>query len=141
MEVVTRVARTVPDGGCHTRLSLRAPRAFRDDARTSSLVRHHHYSHVGGRLLLARLGSATASRSPRGPRVVAACPHRGPPLLALWIGKPPPPCHRSENHRRYSGSRNRRHRASKTGSHRHRNHRPKDRRRRHSWATATIAHV
>jgi hypothetical protein len=56
---------------------MRAPRAFRDAARTSCLVRRRRYSHVGGgrpRRVLANLGSAAAS----GPRAAAACPHRGP---------------------------------------------------------------
>jgi hypothetical protein len=51
--------------GCHARSSLHAPRAFRDATRTSCLVRRRCYSHVRGRLLLARLGSDAAS-GPRG---------------------------------------------------------------------------
>jgi hypothetical protein len=93
-------------GGCHARPSLRAPHAFGDDTRTSCLVRRCRYSHVEGRHLLAHLGSVAASRLPRGPVVVVACPHRGPSSLALWIGEPPPPHHRSGNRLRYSESRN-----------------------------------
>jgi hypothetical protein len=64
------------------RSSLRAPRTFRDAARTSRLVCRRRYSHIEGRRLLAGLGSATASGS-RGRRHL--------PVLALWIGERPPP--------------------------------------------------
>ena len=79
-------------------------------ARTSCLMRHRRYSHVDGRRLLASFGSA-ASSGPRGRRR----------LPAQW-----PRCrspsgsgsrrHRPGNHRHYSGSRNLRHRASRSWS-------------------------
>jgi hypothetical protein len=58
---------------------------------------------------------------PRCPGDTAACPHRGPPSLALWMVS----ClHRPGNRRHYSGSRNRGHRMSGSGSRGHRIHRP-----------------
>jgi hypothetical protein len=70
---------------------------------------------------LACLGASwSPSLARTGPRA---------PSLALWIGKPPPPHHRSGNRLRYSESRNRR----------HRNHRPRVRRCACSRATAAVA--
>jgi hypothetical protein len=128
MEVITRAARTTPDRKM-SRATTSAPRAFRDAARTSRLVRWRRYSHVRRRRLLARLGSPPASRPPRGPGVAVACPHRAPPSLALWIREPPPPHHRSGNHR---------HHAFGSGS---RSHRLRVHRGARSRATVIVAHV
>jgi hypothetical protein len=75
-------------GGCHARSSLRAPRTFRDAARTSRLVCRRRYSHIEGRRLLAGLGSAAASGAPGTPLLART---RALSSLALWIGEPPPP--------------------------------------------------
>jgi hypothetical protein len=56
-------------GVCHARSSLRSPRALCD----------------------AACSPALGVLSPRGHGDTAACPHRAPPSLALWIGEPPPP--------------------------------------------------
>jgi hypothetical protein len=102
-------------GGCHARSSLRAPRTFRDAARTSCLVCHRRYSHIEGHRLLAGRGSAAAS----GPRERRRSPaHRHCRRSPSRSGSP---CRRPGNRRLYSGSRNRRHRTSRSGSHGHRN--------------------
>ena len=72
-------------------------------ARTSRLMRRRRYSHVDGRRLLAGLGSA-ASSGPRGRRRL---PAQGPRCRSPSG---------SGNRRNYSRSRNRRHRASRSGS-------------------------
>jgi hypothetical protein len=76
-------------GGCHTRSSLRASRAFRDAAR-SNIAPHASPS------LLARRRASLARRpwkcrllgiSGTSPLALT----RAPLSLALWIGEPPPP--------------------------------------------------
>jgi hypothetical protein len=106
-------------------------RAFHDAARTSRPVHRHRYSHVEGRCLLAGLGSAAAS-GPRGRRRLSA---QGP-LLRSPSGSG---SHRPGNCRHYSGSSNRRHRATRSGSHCHRSHLPGVHRRVRSRTTAIIA--
>jgi hypothetical protein len=105
-------------GGCHTRSSLRAPRTFRDAARTSRLVCRRRYSYIEGRRLLAGRGSAAAS-GPRERRRLLAQGHcrRSPSRSGSR-------CRRPGNRRLYSGSRNRRHRMSRSGSRGHRSHWP-----------------
>jgi hypothetical protein len=109
-------------GGCHARSSLHAPRAFHDAAR-SNLMRRRRYSHIEGRCLLAGLESSAAS----GPGGRRRLPAQGP-------------CCRSFSglggRRHYSGSRNRRHRSSRSGS---RGHRLGFHRRAHFRATAVVA--
>jgi hypothetical protein len=76
-------------GGCHTRSSLRASRAFRDAAR-SNIAPHASSS------LLARR-RASLARRPWKCRLLEAsgtpplARTRAPLSLALWIGEPPPP--------------------------------------------------
>jgi hypothetical protein len=91
MYVVTRAAQLRRIGGCHTRSSLRAPRAFRDAAR-SNLVPHASPS------LLAHRGAPLARRPWKCRRLGAPgtpplARTRFPLSLALWIGEPPPPPH------------------------------------------------
>jgi hypothetical protein len=92
-------------------------------ARTSCLMRRRRYSHVVGRRLLAGLGSA-ASSGPQGRRRL---PAQGP-YCRLPSG--------SGSHRQYSGSRNLRHRASRSWSY---GHRLGVHRHAHSGATAVVA--
>jgi hypothetical protein len=103
--------------GCHARSSLRAPRTFRDAARTSRLMCRRRYSHIEGCRLLAGLGSAAAS-GPRGRRRLPAQGHcrRSPSGSGSRRRRP-------GNRRLYSGSKNRRHRTSRSGSRGHRSHR------------------
>jgi hypothetical protein len=79
-------------------------------------MRRHRYSHVERRRLLAGLGSAAAS-GPRGRRRLPAqgscC--RSPSGSGSRHRRP-------GNHHHYSGSRNRRHRASRSGSRGHRHY-------------------
>jgi hypothetical protein len=105
-------------GGCHARSSLRAPRTFRDVARTSHLVCRRCYSHIEGCRLLAGHGSAVAS-GPRERRCLPAQGHcrRSPSRSGSR-------CRRPGNRHLYSGSRNRRHRTSRSGSCGHRSHWP-----------------
>jgi hypothetical protein len=93
-------------------------------ARTSRLMRRRRYSHVDGRRLLAGLGSV-ASSGPRGRRRL---PAQGPRCRSPS---------RSGNRRHYSGSRNLRHRASRSWSC---GHRLGIHRRARSGATAVVAH-
>jgi hypothetical protein len=111
-------------GGCHTRSSLRAPRAFRDVAR-SNLTPHASPSLLAhrGRHLPAGLGSAAAS----GPRGRRRLPAQGPRCRSPSG---------SGSRRHYSGSMNRRHRASRSGSC---GHRLGFHRRTRSRATAVVA--
>jgi hypothetical protein len=105
--------------GCHARLSLGTPRAFRDAARTSCLVRRRLYSHVGaggGGRLLTGLESAAASGRRGRCRLPTQGPHRRSPS-------------RSGNHR---------HRASGSGSRDHHSHRPGVHRRACSRATIIV---
>jgi hypothetical protein len=79
-------------------------------ARTSRLMRRRRYSHVDGRRLLAGLGSA-ASSGPRGRhRLPAQGPHCRSPSGSGSRR------HRPRNRRHYFGSRNLRHRASRSWS-------------------------
>jgi hypothetical protein len=103
-------------GGCHARSSLRAPRTFRDAAQTSRLVCRHRYSHIEGRRLLAGRGSAAAS----GPRERRRLPAQG--HFRRSPSRSGSRCRRPGNRRLYSGSRNRRHRTSRSRSRDHRNH-------------------
>ena len=100
-------------------------------ARTSRLMRRRRYSHVDGRRLLAGLGSA-ASSGLRGHRRL---PAQGPRCRSpSGSGSRR---HRPGNRRHYSGSRNLRHRASRSWSCGHRlgvHHR-----RARSGATAVVA--
>jgi hypothetical protein len=83
-------------------------------ARTSRLMRRRRYSHVDGRRLLTGLGSAASSR-PRGRRRLPAqgpC-YRSPSGSGSHH-------HQPGNRRHYSGSRNLRHRASRSWSCGHR---------------------
>jgi hypothetical protein len=83
-------------------------------ARTSRLMRRCRYSHVDGRRLLAGLGNA-ASSGPRGRRRL---PTQGPRCRSpSGSGSRR---HRPGNRRHYSGSRNLRHRASRSWSYDHR---------------------
>jgi hypothetical protein len=100
-------------GGCHARSSLRTPRTFHDAARTSRLVCRRRYSHIEGRRLLAGRGSAAVS----GPRERRCLPAQGHCRRS-------PSRSESRYHRLYSGSRNRRHRTSRSGSRDHRSHWP-----------------
>jgi hypothetical protein len=120
-------------GGCHARSSLRAPRTFRDAARTSRLMCRHRYSHIEGRCLLAGLGSDAAS-GPRGRRRLPAQGHcrRSPSGLGSRRRRP-------GNRRLYSGSRNHRHRTSRSGSRGHRSHWPGVHRRARYRATVVVA--
>lgn len=99
-------------------------------ARISRLMRHCHYSHVDGRRLLAGLENA-ASSGPRGRRRL---PAQGPRCRSpSGSGSRR---HRPGNRRHYSGSRNLRHRASRSWSCGHRlgvHHRAR------SGATAVVA--
>jgi hypothetical protein len=114
---------------------LRAPHTFRDAARTLRLVRRHHYSHVEGRRLLAGLRSVAAS----GPRGRGRLPAQGPRCrLPSGSGSHH---HRPGNRHHYSGSRNRHHRASRSGSRDHRSHRVGVHRRARFRATAIITRV
>jgi hypothetical protein len=99
-------------------------------ARTSRLMRRRRYSHVHRRRLLASLGSA-ASSGPRGRRrLPAQGPHCRSPSGSGSRR------HRPGNRRHYSGSRNPRHRASRSWSC---GHRLGVRRRVRSGATAVVA--
>jgi hypothetical protein len=83
-------------------------------ARTSCLMRRRRYSHVDGRRLLAGLGSAASS----GTRVRRRLPAQGPRCRSpSGSGSRR---HRPGNRRHYSGSRNLRHRASRSWSCGHR---------------------
>jgi hypothetical protein len=79
-------------------------------ARTSRLMRRRRYSHVDGRRLLAGLGSA-ASSGPRGRRRLPA----QRPCCRSPSGSGSRR-HRPGKRRHYSGSRNLRHRASRSWS-------------------------
>jgi hypothetical protein len=82
-------------------------------ARTSRLMRRRRYSHVNGRRLLAGLGSV-ASSGPLGRRCL---PAQGPRCRSpSGSGSHR---HRPRNRRHYSGSRNLRHRASRSWSRGH----------------------
>jgi hypothetical protein len=120
-------------GGCHARLSLCAPRTIRDVARTSRLVCRRRYSHIEGRRLLAGLGSAVAS-GPRRRRRLPAQGHccRSPSGSGSGRRRPGNRC-------LYSGSRNRRHRTSRSGSRDHSSHWPGVHRRALYQATASVA--
>jgi hypothetical protein len=83
-------------------------------ARRSRLMRHRRYSHVDGCRLLAGLGSA-ASSGPRGRRRLPAQGPRCRSPSGLGSRR-----HRPGNRRHYSGSRNLRHRASRSWSCGHR---------------------
>jgi hypothetical protein len=119
--------------GCHARLSLRAPRTFRDAARTSRLVCRRHYSHIEGRRLLAGRGSAAAS-GPRERRRLLAQGH-----CRCSPSRSGSHCRRPGNRRLYSGSRNRRHRTSRSGSRGHHSHWPGVHRCARYRATAVVA--
>jgi hypothetical protein len=99
-------------------------------ARTSRLMRRRRYSHVDGRRLLAGLGSV-ASWGPRGRRRLSA---QGPRCRSLSGSGSRH--HRPGNRRQYSGSRNLRHRASRSWSC---DHRLGVHRRARSEATAIVA--
>jgi hypothetical protein len=89
-----------------TRERRYAPRAFRDATRTSHLVRHRRYPYVRGAACSPTLGvSPPLSRlgAPGSPPLARTGAR---PSLALWIGEPPAPRHRSRNRRRYFRSRN-----------------------------------
>jgi hypothetical protein len=118
---------------CHVRSSLRASRTFCDAARTSRLVCRRRYSHIEGRRLLVGLGSAAAS-GPRGRRRLPAQAHcrRSPSGSGSRRRRP-------GNRRLYSGSKNRRHRTSRSGSRGHRSHWPGVHRRARYRATAVVA--
>jgi hypothetical protein len=73
-------------GGCHARSSLPAPRASRYAARTSCLVRHRRYLHVGGGGTACSL--ALGVSPPRGPGTSPLAHIEALPSLALWIGEP-----------------------------------------------------
>jgi hypothetical protein len=83
-------------------------------SRTSRLMRRRRYSHVDGRRLLAGLGSA-ASSGPRGRRRL---PAQGPRCRSP--SRSGSRRHQPGNRRHYSGSRNFRHRASRSWSCGHR---------------------
>jgi hypothetical protein len=103
---------------CHARSLLRAPRTFRDAARTSRLVCRRRYSHIEGHRLLVGLWSAAAS-GPRGRHRLPAQGHyRRSPSRSGSRRR------RARNRRLDSGSRNRRHRTSRSGSRGHRSHWP-----------------
>jgi hypothetical protein len=100
-------------------------------ARTSRLMRRRRYSHVNGRRLLTGLGSA-ASSGPQGRR-------RRLPAQGSRCRSPSGSgsrCHRPGNHHHYSGSRNLRHRASRSWSC---GHRLGAHRRARSGATTVVA--
>ena len=99
-------------------------------ARTSRLMRRRRYSHVDGRRLLAGLGSA-ASSGLRGHRRL---PAQGPRCRSPSRSR----SHRQRpgNRHHYSGSRNLRHRASRSWSC---GHRLGVHRRARSRATAVVA--
>jgi hypothetical protein len=99
-------------------------------ARTSRLMRRRRYSHVDGRRLLASLGSV-ASSGPRGRRRLPAQGPRCRSLSGSWSRR-----HRLGNRRQYFGSRNLRHRASRSWSC---GHRLGVHRRARSGATAIVA--
>jgi hypothetical protein len=99
-------------------------------ARTSRLMCRHRYSHVDGRRLLAGLGSA-ASSGPRGRRRLPAQGTRCRSPSGSGSRR-----HRPGNHRHYSGTRNLRHRASRSWSC---GHRLGVYRRARSGATAVVA--
>jgi hypothetical protein len=133
MYVVIRVAQTAPDRRMSARLSLRAPRTFRDSARTTRLVCRRRYSHIEGRRLLASLGSAAASRL-RGRRRLPTQGHcRHLPSRSGSRRRRP------GNRRLYSGSKNRRHHTSRSGSRGHRSHWPGVHRHARYQATAVVA--
>jgi hypothetical protein len=113
-------------GGCHARSSLRAPRTFRDAARTSRLVCRRRYSHIEWRRLIAGLG--TAASGSRGRRRLPAQGHyrRSPSGSRSRRRRP-------GNHRLYSGSKNRRHRTSRSGSRGHRTSRSGSHGHRSQW--------
>jgi hypothetical protein len=94
-------------------------------ARTSPLIHRRRYSHVDGRHLLAGLGSAASS----GPRRRRRLPAQGPRCRS-FSG--------SGSRRHYSGSRNLRHRTSRSWSY---GHRLGVRRRARSGATAVVTRV
>jgi hypothetical protein len=98
--------------------------------RTSRLMRRRRYSHVDGRRLLAGLGSA-ASSGPRGRRHLPAQGSRCRSPSGSGSRR-----HRPGNRRHYSGSRNLRHRASRSWSC---GHRLGVHRRARSGATAVVA--
>jgi hypothetical protein len=102
-------------------------------ARTSRLVCRRRYSHIEGRRLLAGLGSAAASGPRRRHRLPAQGHCRRSPS-----GSGRHRC-RPVNRRLYSGSRNRRHRTSRSGSRGHRSHWPGDHHRARYRATAIVA--
>jgi hypothetical protein len=114
-------------GGCHARSSLRAPRTFRDAARTSCLVCRRRYSPIEGRRLLASFGSVAAS-GPRGRRRLPAQGHcrRSPSGSGSRRRRP-------GNRRLYSRSKNRRHHTSRSGSRGHRTSRSGSRGHRSHW--------
>jgi hypothetical protein len=120
-------------GGCHARSSLRAPRTFRDAARTSRLVCRRRYSHIEGRRLLAGRGSAAAS----GPWERRRLPAQG--HCCRSPSRSRSRCRRPGNRRLYSGSRNRGHRTSRSGSRGHRSHWPGVHRCARYRATAVVA--
>jgi hypothetical protein len=99
-------------------------------ARRSCLMRRRRYSHVDGRRLLAGLGSAASSGSRGRRRLPAQGPRRRSPS-GLGSRR-----HRPGNRRHYSGSRNLRHRASRSWSC---GHRLGVHRRTRSGATAVVA--
>jgi hypothetical protein len=110
-------------GGCHARSSLRAPRAFRDAAR-SNLASHASPS------LLARLGAPLARRPWKCRRLPAQGSRCRSPSRSGSRRR------RARNRRHYSESRNRRHYASRSGSRGYRlgvHHRARSR------ATAVVA--
>jgi hypothetical protein len=118
-------------GGCHARSSLRAPRTFRDAARTSRLVCRRRYSHIEGRRLLADLGNAAAS-GPQGHRRLPTQGHcrRSPSRSGSRR-------HRPGNYCLYSRSRNHHHCTSRSRG--HRSHWPGVHRRARYRATAVVA--
>jgi hypothetical protein len=98
-------------GGCHAWSTLRASRAFRDAAR-SNLAPHASLSLLARRWrrLLAGLGSVASS----GPRGCRRLPAQGP--CCRSISGSGSRHHRPGNRRHYSGSRNLRHRTSRSWS-------------------------
>jgi hypothetical protein len=99
-------------------------------ARTSRLMRRRRYSHVDGRRLLAGLGSAASS----GPQGRCRLPAQGPRCHSpSGSGSRR---HRPGNRHHYFGSRNLRHRTSRSWSC---GRRLGVHRRARSWATAVVA--
>jgi hypothetical protein len=127
MYVVIRAARTAPDRRMSCAIVARAPRTFRDAAWTLRLVYRRRYSHIEGLGSVAALGL-------RGRCCLPAQRHyrRSPSRLGSRRRRP-------GNRRLYSGSRNRHHRTSRSGSRDHRSHWPGVHRRARYRATVVVA--